>query len=287
MPWSKNKRFEKIIYLLVTSALLILAGTSLFQSLRLAFLRTVNDFFYPYLSVPADLKYSLSDKSLLIHDKYTLAAKVEQLLRENQQLAAKSAVNAELSIDNEELRKTLRLQPRKGYDFIIAEIILRNPQAWQENFTINKGSFHGISKGAIALATGSDEYKRDAVAVGVIRNLSRHTAEISTIINPGTKIAAMLPRSGAFGFLNGGEESMGDGLANIAYLSANRTYNPGEPVFTAGAREQIPAGIYLGSLTDIQYSGSVFSNRLYLSAKVKPGVNMDTVRYVVIAVKRE
>jgi cell shape-determining protein MreC len=57
-------------------------------------------------------------------------------------------------------------------------------------------------------------------------------------------------------------------------------------VLTAGAREQIPAGIYLGSLTDIQYSGSLFSNCLYLSAKVKPAVNMDTVRFVVVAVKK-
>jgi rod shape-determining protein MreC len=286
MPWSKNRKFSKLIYFLVASALLILLGTSAFETLRVAFNRTVNDFFYPYLSIPADFKYYVSDQSLLMHDKRTLAAKLEQQLEENRKLAAKIAVRAELQMDNEELRRMLNLAPRKDYSFIFAEVMLRNPQAWQESFTINKGSNDGIVKGAVVLAPGRERNK-EAVVVGIVRNVSRHSAEISTTLNPETHIAAILPRSGSFGFINGGENAMSEGLANITYLSCTKIYTPGEAVVTAGAREEVPPGLYLGQLVEIERIPSIFSSKLYLSAKVKPAADMDNIRYVVIAVKKD
>ena len=287
MPWSKSKRFVKVIYFLVASALLSLLGTSAFQTLRLAFSRSVSDFFYPYLSIPSDFKYYLSDKTLLIHDKHTLAHKLEQQLEENRKLAAKIAATAELSMDNEELRRLLKLEPRTGFNFIFAEVVMRNPQAWQEIFTVNKGSNDGLSKGAVVLARGERERKDEAVVIGVVRSVSRHSAEISTTVNPETRIAAILPRSGSFGFVNGGEIPMSEGLANLTYMSCNKIYSPGEAVVTAGAREEIPPGLYIGQLVDIERTPSVFSSKLYMSAKVKPAVDMDNIRYVIIAIKKD
>lgn len=286
MPWSKNRKFSKLIYFLVASALLILLGTAAFETLRVAFVRSVNDFFYPYLSIPADFKYYVSDKSLLLHDKRTLAAKLEQQLEENRKLAAKIAVMAELPMDNEELRKMLKLEPRMGYSFIFAEVMLRNPQAWQESFTVNKGSNDGIVKGAVVLAPGRERIN-EAVVVGIVRNVSRHSSDISTTLNPETHIAAILPRSGSFGFINGGENTMSEGLANITYLSCSKIYSPGEAVVTAGAREEVPPGLYIGQLIEIERIPSVFSSKLYLSGKVKPAADMDNIRYVVIAVKKD
>jgi rod shape-determining protein MreC len=286
MPWSKNRKFSKLIYFLVASALLILLGTSAFETLRVAFNRTVNDFFYPYLSIPSDFKYYVSDQSLLWHDKRTLAAKLELQLEENRKLAAKIAVRTELQMDNEELRRMLKLEPKQGYNFIFAEVMLRNPQAWQESFTINKGSNDGIVKGAVVLAPGRERNK-EAVVVGIVRNVSRHSAEISTTLNPETHIAAILPRSGSFGFINGGENAMSEGLANITYLSCTKIYTPGEAVVTAGARGEVPPGLYLGQLVEIERIPSIFSSKLYLSAKVKPAADMDNIRYVVIAVKKD
>jgi rod shape-determining protein MreC len=284
MPKTKGKRFLKLIYILVAAALLVLLTASGLETLRLSAARIAGDFFYPYLSVPAKLKSELSDKTLLMHNKATLAAWLRNQQKANRLMAVKAATAAELSVENEELRKLLRLSPRRNCRYLYAEILNRDPLYWKEHFTISKGAKEGITTGTPVFYVNLKEEPVPYLA-GIVKNVSRHTAEVITVLSPEFRLSVFLPESQSFGFING--DSKGRKYfdrVTVDFLPVKNKYIPGAPALTTGFEKKIPSGIRIGTIEKVQKLENIFHNQMYLSAALKPAAQLSGMRFVILGI---
>ncbi len=279
-----GKIFEKWNYGLIISALLIVIMAASFQTLRLAWFRTTNNFFYPYINFPAQARYFAADFSSRLYSRRELAAKISQLEKNNRIFASKVARLGELRIENEKLRSLLELPKRPDYNYIMAEIIVRDPLCWKESFTINRGTNDGIINGTPVLCF-NPEYPEQVILAGVVKNAAKHSALVVTVLNPHFRISGYFAEAKTHGIINGDtRQTLRPDEINISFLSTRKEFTPGEKCLTSGFEYQIPAGFLIGTLKRMDSKNQIFSNKLYLSAKILPAAKLDDLNFVVLAV---
>lgn len=278
----KHGKSTIIINVAAVITVLLILGVTAFLQLRIVGERWLRDFFAPFLALPNDAKNYLSDKTLLLRDKTSLAGELERLQRENQVLATRVAATADLKIENELMRKALKLKHISNWKYIYARPLLRDPINWQERFLINKGAAAGVVSGALALTFAVIDHKTVPVVIGRVDNVSLHTAAINTLSNHATNLAVAIPSLGVVGFTAGSDQSESLQQIMITYLPRDKEYPAGTTVFTSGFNRSIPPGIMVGHL-----EGTVpqFGNRLYSSAKLNPVANLAAVNFIIIMVR--
>ena len=262
---------------LLLSLVVLSAG---YRVLRNGVGRFFDDFFYPYLHLSKLGSSSLADMSLLAYSRRELAAKLEDLQQRNRTLALQAAAAGELLRENEKLRRLIDFAPPGKRNYLTAEIILRDPLMWRERFTVDRGEADGVHKGAAVIDVTGDGRM---FLVGVIERTGKRTSTVLTLRNGALRISARLGSCGAVGFVNSGVDRGVDGTIPIGYLPATGECRTGEAVLTTGFEFGIPPGVTIGVLTELERKGGLFSDRQYLSGKVAPSADFDTLRFVVIA----
>lgn len=279
----KQHLFIRLIYVL--AALVLIAATG-FQTLRLVAQRVASDFLYPYLSLSTVLGSQLSDKTLLLHSKTTLAAHLQQAREQNSLLAAQVAAASELKVENEQLRKILHLAPRHEIDCVYGEILVRDPLRWREYFSVNRGSDSGIVRGTPVFSLSHNPPYR-LIFIGIVQNVSRHTCQVVTTLSRDIQLSVYLPRSDAYGFITGTRDhELPLRLANVDFLPADKRYEIGEPVVTTGFEKTMPPGISIGTIAAVDTVDSIFSRQNYLGGAIAPDPDFAGLRFVIMLVKR-
>lgn len=279
-PQEAENRKRGLFVLGVILLAVIISG--FWTALKPAFGRLAGDFLYPYLisfRIGAD---SLSDQTLLVFSRRELASRLEEQLAENRRLAAQAAAASELLVENDALRRMLSLTPPASWRYTNVEIILRDPRFWNERFTIDRGSRDGIRPGAAALAS---TLEGQLVLVGVVDRVNLHSAEVITIFNPELKISASLPLSKAIGVINAsaiGSRMPEDRIA-IGFLPVRSDYIIDEILLSSGLEQQIPPGVKIGNLAEVEPADSRFSSRVFLTGSFLPALQLNSIRFLVIA----
>ena len=278
-----KKNGHRIFFAAVAILLLLLAFAG-YRTLRRSAGLVFGDFFYPYLFVAKSASNQVSDQTLLLYNRTELAARVEQLLRVNRQLGAQAAEAANLRQENEELRRNSGLQSESNWRYLTSEIIMRDPLLWNEHFTVNRGSADGVVPGAAAMTVTAEGLP---VLIGVVDQVGRHTSQITTLFSPGLRLSAALPGTGVSGVINAGERHSVSGCVPIGLLPAHLRYTPREALFSTGYERNIPRGIKIGELESVEDTPSRFSHQLYLSGLLKPAARLDSIRFLILALRRE
>ena len=264
-------------------AALILTG---FFTFRRTLARFSLDFYYPFYQAAKHVELPVARQALAAQSRQKLASAVEQLQRQNALLAAQVQRLRELEADNERLRQELRMPRWSGYHEVYAEVILRDPATWSEQFVISKGLNDGIETGDLVLTF--DFAPRggtpQCVLAGRVLETSARTSVVATVVNPACRLSVSLAESGANGTLTGnGSSSM---TALVSRLPLKSKYGIGEMVLTSGFSERTPRGICVGYLTDAPVGGSraavVHDGGLFAEAWMRPAVSLDTIRFVVV-----
>ncbi len=276
--------YKKVVLYLTAILLLSLLVIAGWEFLRKTAGRIAGDFFYPYLRAARTGFDKLSDQTLLVFSRRELASQLETLRAENNRLASQAAAASELLLENERLRRIMHLPSPASWNHIPAEVILRDPRFWHEQLTIDRGSLHGVKVGTAALAISDGGMP---VFVGVVSSLSRKTATIMTVFNPELRMSAILPRSGATGILHTGSQNAANGMLPLGFLPLRQPYTIGEVLQTTGFEQNIPPGIKIGNLGDIQSVDSLFSGELYLSGRFIPSMRLNEVRFLILAIRRD
>lgn len=271
-----------IINIVVIMAVVVIIGATAFFQFRLAGERMLRDFFAPFLTIPNMAKIYLSDQTLLLRNKSSLAVELERLKRENQLLATRIAVSVDIKIENEALRNTLKLEQVPNWKYIYARPLLRNPSNWQENFLINRGQDVGITSGSLAITCLVIDGKTFPVVIGRVDNVSRYTASINTLTNRATNLAVSIPKLGVVGFTAGNSSVDSARQINITYLPRDKVYPLGTAVFTSGFNRTIPPGILVGYLDG---TAALPGNKLYYSGKLNIVANLAAVNFIIIMVR--
>ena len=267
----------------VVLAALVLTG---FFTFRRTLARFSMDFYYPFFQAAKKVELAAARQSLAMQPRRKLASGIEQLQRQNAMLAAQVQRLREMEADNERLRQELRMPRWSGYQEVYAEVILRDPATWSDQFVISKGQGDGIETGDLVLTF--DFAPRggtpQCVLAGRVIETSARTSVVATIVNPACQLSVSLAESGANGTLTGnGASSM---TALVSRLPLKNKYGIGEMVLTSGFSERTPRGICVGYLTDAPVGGNraavVHDGGLYAEAWMKPAVSPDTIRFVVV-----
>ncbi len=276
---------KRLVYILV---ILIAAFIVLFQPVRVAVRKKAADFFYPFFKLIIKVENTVSEKALMQRTKSDLIDEMTELKRENNELLAKCDHLESLILENNELRKLLNIDLNPYYNYVFAEIIYRDPVAWFNHFTIDKGIFSGIEPGAIVLARIPSEFKNDKsqfAVIGRVDSVSKHTALVNTIVSEECSLSVVIPENGATGVLAGGKRIGRDFWSTITYLPRDLIYKPYSQVFTSGMNNLTPGGLKVGTLLNGPDAINVHNN-LFMEAKLKPSVNLNHLKFVLILVKK-
>ena len=267
----------------VVIAALVLTG---FFTFRRTLARFSLDFYYPFYQAAKKVELAGARQVLALQSRQDLAAAVEQLQRQNALLAAQVELLREMEADNERLRQELRMPRWSGYNKVYAEVILRDPATWTEQFVISKGMNDGIETGDAVLTfqfAPRGGTPSCVLAGRVIETYSR-TSVVATVVNPACQFSVSLAESGASGTLTGNGADAGTAL--ISRLPLKSKYGLGEMVLTSGYSERTPQGICIGVLTEAPMGANraavVHDGGLYAEAWMKPAVSLDNIRFVVV-----
>ena len=175
-----------------------------------------------------------------------------------------------------------------------AAVIGRDPNVLYK-FTIDKGTNDGVSK--------NDPVITDAGVVGFISAVNANYSQVTTLLSPDTKIAALVTTApvkdsvGAVPSIDQAEPTLRrdsgvvstdiklaeDGLVKLGFLAADTPAKEGDIVTTSGLGGVYPSGLAIGEVVSVQ--NEEYDVSLY--AEVKPFVDVNSVRDVMVITEFE
>lgn len=181
-----------------------------------------------------------------LYDYDSLMAENESLRSQlaDAQKSARDGIAA--SEENVRLRRLLELREQHtDYEMESAKVVLWSSSNWSSSFTISKGEDSGIELGDPVIT----EY---GAVVGQITELGETWATVSTLIDVDMSVGAFVGAAGNSGMVVGEYGYMKDKLAKLTYLADGAQIYVGDDVLTSGSGGAFPAGLVIGTLTNVQ-----------------------------------
>ncbi|MFZ5365595.1 MAG: rod shape-determining protein MreC [Patescibacteria group bacterium] len=213
--------------------------------------------------------YNLSTKINLffVNQKSTT-----DLVDENARLRAEllkmqvlASENEELTVQNEFMRRQLDYFSEAGLKAVVADVIGRSQDSYQNFLIINQGEKQGLKPGAAV----TDQN----VLVGKIYSVDKYTAKVLLINDSFSKLAVSVQNSDqTIGVLSG---EFGLGL-KIELIPQNEDVIPGDLVITSGLEQDIPRGLLVGQVDNVIYT----EGELFKTAFVKSPMDFNKINFV-------
>ena len=203
---------------------------------------------------------------------------LDDLKKENEELQSKLD---DMTIDNTRLRQEQyeleRLQELykldqnyAEYEKTAAHVIGKDAGNWFGTFTIDKGSRDGIETDMNVIAGNG--------LVGIVYDVSAHTAKVRTIINDTSMVSAMFLKTNDSCIVNGSLDTMEDGYLEVVYISKDAKVKNGDELVTSYVSSKFNEGITIGKVSDIKLD----STKLTKTAKVTPIVDFKHLKEVLV-----
>ncbi|MBO4619162.1 MAG: rod shape-determining protein MreC [Victivallales bacterium] len=194
------------------------------------------------------------------------------------------AMTDDLRRQNAELRQAANLPPVPDWRGVLAEVISRDPERWNERMMIGAGIEEGLVTGAVVLVDGQ--------VIGRVLHTYRHTAEVVTILSEECRFGVRLAKAGATGILRGtGAWRRGDSRSGflVDYLPKELVVSPGEDIVTSGLGGWMPDGLPVGNAVVAEPASENALNIIeaaYGQLQCVPCKPLGGVHFVVVMVPR-
>ena len=147
--------------------------------------------------------------------------------------------------ENAWLRDFLMYSNREpSLSFIDAVAVGRESGDNVSSFTLNRGSFHGVSTGMAVIDKNG--------LVGYVSEVGVSYCKVSTVVSSGAAVGVICPRSGAAGMLEGNYSYTSSGLSEITFQSTNADVALGDIIYTSGVGSVYPYGISVGRVVSVE-----------------------------------
>ena len=177
----------------------------------------------------------------------------------------------DLRKENERLRKMLELKEKeKEHNTVAADVIAFEMDNFSRSYTINKGLKDGITQNSAVITPYG--------LVGYVSEVGRTWAKICPVIDTKVSVSATAVRISNTAIVQGDMSLMQDGLCKMTYVSKDSGIEIGDYIETSGAGGIIPAGIYIGKVTEIRSDVTGVSQE----AVIKPGVDFSNISEVMV-----
>ncbi|HCW51715.1 MAG TPA: rod shape-determining protein MreC [Clostridiales bacterium] len=202
---------------------------------------------------------------------------ISQLRRENESLRAKAeAYDAalhrlrELEIENERLRALLGFSEAVPFDYVVADVIARNPDNWFSRVTIDRGARHGIAKDMPVVTSQG--------LVGRVVAVSTNVSFVQLLTDRECGVGALVQSSRDAGIVKGqGSQSS---LLRMMFFEREAEVGEGDALVTSGLGEVYPPGLFIGRVVKI----TTEQHGLIKYAAVRPGVDFGSLEEVLVIV---
>lgn len=254
-------KFKKTKIFFIIAALGLLIFLNYFHFFNLPKKLVIN-LFLPLETKMANLTKPKNDDNLKINTKScdfneSLTASQLKILRD----------------ENKQLRETLDffttnnylLQEKKG---MVANIIGGDPLAFSSILILDKGKNDGIKKGDAVI-------KGEGLLVGRIIETEDNISYLALLTNGQVKIAAMILQNENIQGIVEGYHGLG---LKINLIPLDKKVNVGDLVVTSGLEKNIPKGLLIGKIEEINTE----SNDLFQNITLKPFVNFKDLSLVTI-----
>ena len=209
--------------------------------------------------------------SLYFGNMKALNEENKALIDENEALK-EQLQNAELlEKENERLRDYLDMK-NKYPSFSMEEgmIISHSSGNYITNFTLNRGTLHGIAPNMPVIT-------KDGI-VGYVVEVGLNWCMVSTLIETATSVGAYIPRSEVVGIVSGDYSMRHEGTCKIGYIDAEADVQIGDTVYSSGTGSVYPADLKIGTVTAIE----VDEYNRTLVATVTPAVDFSSLQWVMV-----
>ncbi len=196
-------------------------------------------------------------------------ASLRQQVAELQDQVRQSAEDAE---ENVRLR-TLLGYLEKNTTFVTESAMITSWDAsnWVSSFTISKGSDNGIEKGDCVIT-------ESGMMVGQVSELGSNWATVRSIIDVNMDAGVLVGDSSIAAMMVGDYALMQEGKCKLSYFTEDTTLFTGDIVVTSGRGGAFPAGISVGTVTELRSEAGGQS----FYAVVQPSVDLSTLSQVFI-----
>ena len=231
------KRSEQLLFFILF--LLALAIIFLSQNqIILFFKHGINEILRPFEILVSEARNTLTFWQSAILNIKSIKESNAKLIQENLEIYGKIVKLSQLEEENSLLREQLNLS-RKNYDTRLANIIGRDFQN-NRSFLVDKGTNDGIEPGMAVISKGE-------MLVGRIVDASYNTAEVQTILDTQSRIAAVSIDSKISGLIRGlGSDIIFDLIAK------NKKPEIGELVISSGTDGIWPRGLIIGKIKQVK-----------------------------------
>ncbi|MCQ9615500.1 rod shape-determining protein MreC [Paenalcaligenes niemegkensis] len=200
---------------------------------------------YPFQRVamaPGDLAAYLSSWT---DSAAVVRSEKEALQRQRVELAQLSTHAAQLSAENEQLRRLLQVADTVTQPSVAVEVFYEPPNAFNRRLVFNKGSTHGIRAGMPVIDDGG--------VVGQVVRVTPYTSEAALITDDKVSIPVQVLRNGlrliAFGGAVGSK-------VEARYLTSDVDLEVGDTLITSGIGGLFPAGLPVARIDSVERDSS-------------------------------
>ena len=232
-----------------------------FQKFLSYFDKKVLNFFFP-----------LSIKKNLMEENQKLKEELIKLIVENIRLKI-------VEEENETLKKELNFSKKENYKIVLANVIGKKAEAGTNWFIIDRGRKDGIKEGFVAIKEG--------VVVGKIMKTSYDFSYLLSLLDEKVKLAVtVVPLEGKIE-----KENKVEGLARgknglvveLDLVPLDKNIKENDLVFTSGIEYQIPKGLFVGTLKNIE----VKSGNLFYQAIIEVPIKLEDVEMLSVIIPKE
>ncbi|GAB2890036.1 rod shape-determining protein MreC [Paralcaligenes sp. KSB-10] len=165
----------------------------------------------------------------------------EALQRQRIELAQIATHAAQLSAENEQLRRLLNVADTVKQSSVAVEVLYEPPNAFVHHLVFNKGTANGIRPGMPVIDEGG--------VVGQIVRVTPFTSEAALLTDDNVSIPVQVLRNGLRLIAFGGSVS---GKVEVRYLTTNVDIEPGDTLITSGIGGLFPAGLSVAKIDKVE-----------------------------------
>jgi len=175
----------------------------------------------------------------------------------------------EIYLENKRLKDLLSFKQKSSYKIVAAaRVIGRSADNWSSVIIIDKGSWHGIRRGMVAVTYLG--------LAGRVIETTTLTSKVMLVNDPNLGVSALIQRSRQEGLVSG---ALGSSLI-MRYLSNDADVKVSDIIITSGLTEAYPKGILIGRVVEV---GEEFSG-LSRYCVIRPAVNTANIEEVLIII---
>lgn len=267
----KNRYFVVLLAIAIVSCLI--TGASYSSGVSSIAASALGIVVTPIQSINIGIHGLIDDISAYFKGIDSLKAENEQLKAQITELSRKVSELEPAKKENDMLYNFLELKKeRNDMKFVNADIISRSASNYTSDFTIDKGSVHGISKN-MAVVT------HDNSLLGIIVEVGATYARGKTVTSYDFSVGIKNERTGEPGILSGDFELSTRNMCAVVDLYQSSDYKTGDIIRTSGLGDTYPSGLYVGIVKELIPNGLDYT----VSAAVQPSASVfDTDMVMVI-----